>query len=76
MAIDPKSDFSESNILIYTTDTNQVKIDVRLTDETVWLTQPMMANLFQTTQQNISFHLQKIYDEEELAPESTHKKFL
>lgn len=76
MEIRDKTDFSENNILIYTTDANQVKIDVRLTDETVWLTQPMMANLFQTTQQNISFHLQKIYDEGELDQESTHKKFL
>ena len=49
---------------------------MRLEDETVWLTQSLMAELFQTTQQNISQHILNIYEEEELAPESTHKKYL
>lgn len=44
-------------------------------DELVWLTQPLIANLFQTTQQNISQHVLNIY-EEELAPEVTYKKYL
>lgn len=52
------------------------KLDVRFEGETVWLTQPLMAELFQTTQQNISQHVLNIYEEEELAPEATHKKFL
>ena len=49
---------------------------MRLQDETVWLTQPLMAELFQTTQQNISQHMRNIFEEGELTPEATHKKFL
>ena len=45
-------------------------------DETVWLTQQLMADLFQTTVPNISMHIQNIYRDEELSPEATVKKFL
>ncbi len=62
--------------LLYQTEDGQVRLDVRLQDETVWLTQPLMAELFQTTQQNISQHIRNIFEEEELTPEATHKKFL
>ena len=62
--------------LLYQTEDGQVRLDVRLQDETVWLTQPLMAELFQTTQQNISQHILNIFEEEELTPEATHKKFL
>ena len=54
----------------------EIKIDVRIENETVWLTQQLMAELFQTTQQNISQHIIHIYKEGELQPEATHKKFL
>jgi hypothetical protein len=67
---------SHGEILVYRTDDGTVRLDVRLQDETVWLTQAMMAELFGTTQQNISSHLANIYDEKELLPEATHKKFL
>ena len=63
-------------LVIYQTDDRLVKLDVRLRDKTVWLTQPMMAELFQTTQQNISQHIQNIYEEKELTLEATHKEFL
>jgi hypothetical protein len=43
---------------------------VRLEDESVWLTQPLMAELFQTTQQNVSQHILNSYEKEELAPEA------
>ena len=66
----------KGELLVYQTQDGQVRLDVRLTDETVWLTQQMMAELFQTTQQNISLHIRNIYEEGELAPERTHKKFL
>ncbi len=66
----------KGEMLVYQTDDGQVRLEVRLQNETVWLTQQMMAELFQTTQQNISQHILNIYEEEELAPESTHKKFL
>jgi hypothetical protein len=54
----------------------RIKINVRLEDETVWLTQQMMAELFQSSKQNISHHIQSIYDEGELLPEGTVKKYL
>jgi len=63
-------------ILFYQTEDGRVKLDVRLENETVWLTQPMMAELFQTTQQNISQHILNVYEEAELSQEATHKKFL
>jgi len=62
--------------LIYQSEDGQIKLDVRLENESLWLTQPLMAELFQTTQQNVSQHIQNIYEEGELTPEATHKKFL
>lgn len=53
----------------------RIKINVRLEDETVWLTQQMMAELFQTSKQNIGQHLKNIFDEGELLQESAVKKF-
>ena len=66
----------EGQILLYQTETGDIRIETRLQDETVWLTQPVMAELYQTTQQNISQHIQNIYEEGELQQEATHKKFL
>jgi hypothetical protein len=67
---------NNSQIIIYQTEDGRTKLEVRLENETVWLTQKMMAELFQTTKQNISLHIQKIYEEKELHPESTVKKYL
>lgn len=67
---------SKGEMLVYQTDDGQVRLDVRLQDETVWLTQVHMAELFQTTQQNVSQHIQNIYLEGELYQKATHKKFL
>jgi hypothetical protein len=58
----------KSQFLVYEAEGGQVKIDVRLEDETVWLTQQLMADLFQTTKQNISLHIQNIFEEDELTP--------
>ena len=66
----------QGQILIYQSAGGDIQLDVRLQNETVWLTQPMMAELFQTTQQNISLHISNIYEEGELLPEATHKEFL
>lgn len=66
----------KSEMLIYSASDGAVKIDVQLENDTVWLTQADMAKLFQTTQQNISQHLQTIYEEKELTPEATYKKIL
>ncbi|HBG21181.1 MAG TPA: hypothetical protein DDY32_18420, partial [Desulfobulbaceae bacterium] len=62
--------------LVYSTEDGQTKLEVRLETETVWLTQQHMAELFQTTQQNISLHLNNIYEEGELSREATYKEFL
>ncbi len=67
---------ARGQFLIYQAEDGKLKLDVRLEGETVWLTQPLMATLFQTTQQNIRQHVLNIYEEEELTPEATHKKFL
>ena len=67
---------ANGQFLVYTAEDGRVKIEVRLQGETIWLTQTHMAELFGTTQQNISLHLQNIYDEEELLREATHKEFL
>ena len=72
----PQDKPQKSQFLIYQSESGAIKIDVRFEDETVWLTQPMLAELFQTTQQNISLHLQNIYEEGELVPAATHKEFL
>ena len=66
----------KSQLLIYEAENGAIKIDVRFDGETVWLTQQLMAELFQTTQQNISLHISNIYGEGELLPEATHKEFL
>ena len=65
-----------SEFLIYQSEDGMVRLEVRLEDETVWLTQQMMADLFQTSVPNISMHIKNIYDEGELQPEATIKKFL
>jgi len=59
----------KSELILYQTEDNRTRIEVRLENETVWLTQNQMSELFQTTQQNI-------YAEGELLPEATHKEFL
>lgn len=66
----------QSEIIIYQSPIGNIKIDVRLENETVWLPQQLMAELFQTTQQNISQHILSIYTERELSQAATHKKFL
>ena len=62
--------------LIYEAPDGNTRIEVRMQEETVWLTQKSMANLFQTTKQNISLHLQNVFDEGELPPDATVKKYL
>lgn len=62
--------------LLYQTDDGRTRIDCRFVEETIWLTQKQMAELFQTTKQNISLHIQNIYDEKELSPEATVKNSL
>jgi len=76
MSRKPQPPAPGGSLLIYESEDGRIKLDVRLEEESLWLTQPLMAQLFQTTQQNISQHILNIYEEGELAPEATHKKFL
>ena len=63
-----------AEILFYTTPQNTVRIDVRLHDETLWLSQKQMAELFGVNVPAISKHLKNIYDSGELQPEATVSK--
>ena len=67
---------SNSQIIIYQTEKGETKVEVRLQNETVWLTQKLMAVLFQTTPQNITIHLKNVFEEGELDEASTCKDFL
>lgn len=67
---------NNSEILLYQTEDGQTKIDVRLEDETVWLSQKQMVELFQTTKQNISLHIRNIFKEGELEEISVVKDYL
>lgn len=64
------------NFVMFATDQGKVNIDVFFADETLWLTQKLMSQLFNTSKQNISQHLQTIFEEEELQENSVVKKFL
>ncbi len=61
---------------MYQAEDGQTKIEVRLEDETVWLSQAQMAELFQTTKQNVSLHIHNAFDEGELDPEAVVKEYL
>lgn len=67
---------TDSQIIIYQTESGETRLEVRLENETVWLTQRLMAELFQTTPQNITIHLRNIFEEGELMKSATCKDFL
>lgn len=69
------SSIIESEILIYQTDDGQTKIDVKLEDETVWLTQTQLCELYQTSKSNISEHIKHIFEEGELEENAVVRKF-
>ena len=66
----------ENKIIIYQSEDGQTQIDVRLENDTVWLTQAQMVELFQTTKQNVSLHVGNVFKEGELEQKSTVKEFL
>ena len=74
---DKKGSFDtvESEILIYQTDDGHTKIDVKFEDETVWLTQAQLCELYQTSKSNISEHIKHIFEEGELEENSVVRKF-
>lgn len=72
----PQSGELQSRFLLYQTEDGQTRIEVRLEDETVWLSQTAMTELFQTTKQNISLHLKNIFAEGELDANQVVKDYL
>lgn len=67
---------NKTDILIYQLEDGKTRIDVRLENETVWMTQKAIAELYQTTPQNITLHIKNIYEEVELDENSTCKNYL
>lgn len=67
---------SNNQIVIYQSEDGQTQVDVRLENETVWLTQAQMVDLFQTTKQNVSLHVGNVFKEGELEEKSTVKEYL
>ena len=66
----------ENNIILYQDENGLTRVDVRFAHEDVWLNQEQLAEIYCTTQQNISLHIRNIYADGELSQEATHKKFL
>ena len=66
----------EGQILLYQTDDGKVSVNVRFEDETFWMTQKAVSELFDTTVANINIHIKNILDDDELAADSTIKDFL
>lgn len=65
----------QNKVIIYTASDGQTKIDVKLEDETLWLTQAQMCELYQTSKSNISEHIKHIIEEGELQEDSVVRKF-
>jgi hypothetical protein len=67
---------NSTEFVIYQTEDGRIRIQVRLYGGTIWLTQSQMAELFQTSKQNVSLHLRNVFEEGELQSEATVKKYL
>ena len=67
---------NKTDVLIYQMENGNVKVDVRLEDETVWMNQKSIADLYQRSTQNITMHIKNIYSQNELEEEATCKKDL
>ena len=68
--------YKNTEIIMYQSQDGVTKIDVRMEGETVWLTQTQMADLFQTSKQNISLHINNAFKEGEITPAATVKEYL
>jgi hypothetical protein len=66
----------QSPVLLYQASDGATRLEVRMEDETVWLSQNQMVELFQTTKQNVSLHIQNLFAEGELDPTATVKEYL
>lgn len=65
-----------SELVLYTSDDGRTRLDLRIESQTVWLSQLEIAELFQTTKQNVSLHAKNIFEDDELSPEATVKESL
>jgi hypothetical protein len=72
----PVSPEASGQLVLYRTEDGRTRISCRLGDESVWLTQAAIANLSETTPQNITLHIAAIYQEGELREDSTCKEYL
>src|SRR5262245_33513414 len=72
----PMPNAPASELLLYQTEDGRSRVQVRLEAGTVWITQVTMAELYQTTKQNVSLHIQNIFEEGELDPAATVKSYL
>jgi hypothetical protein len=66
----------QSEVILYQTEDGQTRIQCRFESETIWLTQALIAELFQVTPQNVTLHLKAIYAEGELTEAATCKEYL
>ena len=66
----------KNNLIIYQDDNGVTKVNVRFADDDVWLTQQQLAEIYDTTQENVSIHISNIYRDKELDEIRTYKKFL
>ena len=71
-----KSDEKEDSIILYETDDGGLKINVHLDEDTVWLSQQQLAELYRTDKQLISYHIKNIFEEQELSKSATVKEIL
>lgn len=69
-------DAARGEMLLYRTEDGRTRVECRFQDDTLWLTQSLMAELFQTSTQNITLHLRTLYQEEELTEKATCKEYL
>ena len=74
--MNPDKPMGNSEILLYQTEDGKTRVEVRIQEESVWLNQAAMVELFQTTKQNVSLHLKNIYAEGELSRQATVKEYL
>lgn len=65
---------NKSNIIIYQSEDGQTHIEVQMDEDTVWLSQQQMADLYQTSRTNVVEHIKHIYEDGELVEESTCRK--
>ena len=71
-----EQDNNNNRLIIYQDDNGVTKVNVRFADEDVWLTQQQMAEIYDTTQQNIALYISNIYKDGELEENRTYKEFL